>query len=80
MEIRDDVAHALIRQRLAVPNLVPTGVTKIGAPRDDDGSQALIAYERQITGVGNLLPPLLMTGNATRPKNVLSVFPIACRR
>jgi hypothetical protein len=62
MEIRNDVAHVLIRQGLAMPDLVPIRVTKIRTPSDDDAAQALIAYERQIAGVGNLLLPLLMAG------------------
>jgi hypothetical protein len=60
MEIRNDVAHILIRQGFAFPDLAGVRVTKIGTPCDDDAPQALIAYERQVTGVGNLLLPLLM--------------------
>jgi uncharacterized lipoprotein YbaY len=60
MEIRNDVAHVPIRQRLAMPDLAPIRVTKIRTPSDDDAPQGLIAYERQIAGVGNLLLPLLM--------------------
>jgi len=60
MEIRNDVAHVLIRQGLAMPDLFPIRVTKISTPSNDDAPQALIAYERQIAGVGNLLLPLLM--------------------
>ena len=60
MEIRNDVAHVLIRQGSAISDLAPIRVTKVGAPHDDDAPKALIAYERQIAGVGNLLLPLLM--------------------
>ena len=60
MEICDDVAHVLIRQGLAMPDLFPIRVTKIRTPSDDDAPQALVAYERQIAGVGNFLLPLLM--------------------
>ena len=77
MQIRNDVAHVLIRQRLARPDLFPIRVTKIWTPRDDDGSQALIAYERQIAGVGNLSRPLLMAGSATFSDDVLAMFGIA---
>jgi hypothetical protein len=79
MEIRADVADVLIRQGLATPDLFPIRVTKIGTPRDDDGPQALIAYERQIAGVGNLSLPFLMAGRATYSDDVLSMFGIACR-
>jgi len=77
MEIRNDVAHVPIRQRLAGPDLFPIWVTKIGAPRNDDGPQALIAYKGQIAGVGDLLLPLLMAGSATYPEDALSMFEIA---
>ena len=60
MEIRDDVAHVLIGQGLAMPDLIPIRMTKIRTPSDDDGPQALIAYQRQIAGIGNLLLSLLM--------------------
>ena len=60
MEIRNDVADVPIRQGLTMPDLVPTRVTKIRPPSDHDASQALIAYERQIAGVGSLSLPLLM--------------------
>ena len=60
MEIRNDVAHVLIHQGLAMPDLAPIRVTKIRTPSDDHAPQALIAYERQITSVGNFLLPLLM--------------------
>ena len=60
MEIPNDVAHVLIRQGLAMPDLFPIRVTKIRTPSDDDAPQALIAYERQIAGIGNLLLSLLM--------------------
>ena len=60
-------------------DLVPIRVTKIGTPGDDDAPQALIAYERQIAGVGNLLLPLLMARCATYSEDVLSVFDIAYR-
>src|SRR5277367_3831630 len=79
MEIRDDVADVLIPQRLAMPDLFPIRVTKIRTPRDDDGPQALIAYERQIAGVGNLSWALLMTGSATDSDDLLSMFGIAYR-
>ena len=79
MEIRDDVAHGLIRQGLAMPDLSPIGMTKIGTPSNDDRPQALIAYERQIAGVGNLSLPLLMARRATYSDEVLSMLGIACR-
>ena len=77
MEIRNDVAHVLIRQGLPRPDLFPIRVTKIGASRDDDGPQALITYKGQIAGVGDLLLPLLMAGSATHSEDLLSMFDIA---
>ena len=77
MEIRNDIAHVLVRQGLPRPNLFPIRVTKVGAPRDDNRPQALIAYEGQIACVGDLLPPLLMAGGAAYPEDVLSMFDIA---
>ena len=60
-----------------MPDLVPIRMTKIGTSRDDDGAQALIAYERQVAGVGDLLLPLLMAGSATHTEDLLSMFDIA---
>ena len=60
-----------------MPDLVPIRVTKIRTTSDDDAPKALIAYERQIAGVGNLLLPLLMAGSATQSEDVLSMFDIA---
>jgi len=62
MEIRNDVADFLIRQGLARPDLLRVRVTKIGTPRNNDGPQALIAYEREVAWIGNLLLPLLVAG------------------
>ena len=52
MEIRNDVAYILVRQWLARTDLRPVRVAKIRPPSDDDASQALIADELQIAGVG----------------------------
>src|SRR5580658_804856 len=80
MEIRNDVAYILVRQWLARTDLRPVRVAKIRPPSDDDASQALIADEFQIAGVGNLPLPLLMAGGAGQPENVLSMIYIACCR
>jgi hypothetical protein len=80
MEIRNDVAHVLIRQGSAIPDLFPIWMTKIGTTRDNDGPQALIAYEGQITCIGDLLLPLLMAGRAAYTDDVLSISDIACCR
>ena len=60
-----------------MPDLFPIRMTKIRTPSDDDGSQTLIAYERQIACVSDLLLPLLMAGRATYSEDVLSMFGIA---
>ena len=76
MEIRDDVAHVLIRQWLAGQDLFPIRMTEVGTACDDDRPQALIAYEGEIARIGNLLLPLLMAGRATHSEDTLSIFDI----
>jgi len=77
MEIRNDVAHVLIRQGLAMLDLFPIRMTKIGTTGDDYGPQALITYEGQIAHIGDLFLLLLMAGRAAHPKDFLSLFDIA---
>jgi hypothetical protein len=77
MEIRDDVAHVLIRQGLVMPDLFPIRMTKIWTTRDDYGPQTLITYQGQIAYIGDLLLPLLMAGRAAHLKDILSLFDIA---
>jgi hypothetical protein len=77
MEIRNDVAHILIRRGLVMPDLFPIRMAKIRTTCDNYGSQALIAYEGQVACVGDLLLSLLMAGPATHLEDVLSMFDIA---
>jgi hypothetical protein len=79
MEIHNHVADILIGQRLTTPDLLPVRMTKIGAASNHDGSQTLIAYERQIGGVGDLLLPVLVTGSAARAKDAFSPLHAADR-
>jgi hypothetical protein len=77
MEIRNDVAHVLVRQGLARTNLLPVRVAKIRASSDDDAPQTLIAYKGQIVCVSDLLLPLLVAGRTASSEDVLSMFDIA---
>src|ERR1700760_1478713 len=62
MQICDDVAYVLIRQRLARMDLLRIRLSKIRPACYYDGPQALIAHQSKVAGVGELLLPLLMAG------------------
>jgi hypothetical protein len=60
MQVCNDVAYVLIRQRPARPYLLPIWLPKIRPACNDDGPQALIANQSKVAGVGDLLLLLQM--------------------
>jgi hypothetical protein len=74
MQVCDDVAHVLIRQRLARPDLFPIRLSKIRSAGNDDGPQALIAHESKVAGVGDLLLALLMAGGTVHLEDLVALL------
>src|ERR1700728_111568 len=79
MKVCDEVAHLLIRQRLAGPNLLPIRIANVMASSNDDGSQTLIAHERQVAGVDDFLFLLLMAGDTVSLEDAAALFSRADR-
>src|SRR6266702_8406384 len=55
-------------------DLLPIRLTKIRSACNDDGSQALVAHQSKVAGVGDLLLPLLMTGGTVHLEDLVALL------